>query len=59
MSSRDPHLQKEAIYRAYAEDAVYEDPFMSCRGIDNIIKAQNTWTSLVNDESQVKSILIE
>ncbi|KAI8049510.1 hypothetical protein BDF22DRAFT_699057 [Syncephalis plumigaleata] len=59
MSNGDPHTQAEAIYRAYTEDAVYEHPLMICRGIHNIIKAQETWTSLFHDECQIDNIIID
>ncbi|KAI9595437.1 hypothetical protein BDF19DRAFT_441917 [Syncephalis fuscata] len=59
MSSADPHVQSDAIYRAYTEDAIYEHPMMVCTGIDNIVKAQDTWTSLFHDECQVQDILID
>ena len=59
MSSNDSHVHTDAIYHAYTDDAVYEHPMMVCTGIHNIVKVQDTWTTLFHDECQVQDILIE
>ncbi|RKP06274.1 hypothetical protein THASP1DRAFT_31910 [Thamnocephalis sphaerospora] len=49
----------EAVHHAYTEDAVLEHPLMVCKGLENIIKADRTWTSIFHDESSIEEVLVD